>query len=281
MRLASRSRRARALISLLGSAPCSALNTSVACVPDCVGKRCSSRSWARCDSMPGTVKSSLKAPPAAIGAADQGSEDDEARRGSCGAGRRPTNDARDVERREDMARHNNQTEFRNQLSLYFGLSVTIVSSWPGSGNARSERRGTPSATPPCGCSSRTGSPHTTFDRIAEAADVSRATVFSYFPTKEEIVMGEGAAAIGALAATLAERPAGQEDDRDRPRVAGRAVGLVRARARLPAPARARGPGRRRAAAAAPRRAPERRGRRAGSRAGSAAGICAPSSRPRR
>ena len=54
-----------------------------------------------------------------------------------------------------------------------------------------------------------GFTHTTFDRIAEAADVSRATVFSYFPTKEEIVMGEGAAAIGAVAATLAERPAGQ------------------------------------------------------------------------
>jgi AcrR family transcriptional regulator len=54
-----------------------------------------------------------------------------------------------------------------------------------------------------------GFTHTTFDRIAEAADVSHATVFSYFPTKEEIVMGEGAAAIGAVAATLAERPAGQ------------------------------------------------------------------------
>ena len=55
-----------------------------------------------------------------------------------------------------------------------------------------------------------GFTHTTFDRIAKAADVSRATVFSYFPTKEEIVMGEGAAAIGALAATLADRPAGQD-----------------------------------------------------------------------
>jgi AcrR family transcriptional regulator len=55
-----------------------------------------------------------------------------------------------------------------------------------------------------------GFAHTTFDRIAEAADVSRATVFSYFPTKEEIVVGDGAAAVGALAATLAERPAGQD-----------------------------------------------------------------------
>ena len=54
-----------------------------------------------------------------------------------------------------------------------------------------------------------GFAHTTFDRIAEAADVSRATVFSYFPTKEEIVFGEGAAVVGALAARLAERPEGQ------------------------------------------------------------------------
>ena len=54
-----------------------------------------------------------------------------------------------------------------------------------------------------------GFAHTTFDRIAEAADVSRATVFSYFPTKEEIVFGDAAAAVDALAATLAERPAGE------------------------------------------------------------------------
>ena len=54
-----------------------------------------------------------------------------------------------------------------------------------------------------------GFAHTTFDRIAEAADVSRATVFSYFPTKEEIVFGDAAAAVEALSATLAERPADQ------------------------------------------------------------------------
>ena len=50
---------------------------------------------------------------------------------------------------------------------------------------------------------------TTIDQIAEAADVSRATVFSYFPTKEEIVFGEGAAAIDGLAVRLRERADGE------------------------------------------------------------------------
>jgi AcrR family transcriptional regulator len=47
---------------------------------------------------------------------------------------------------------------------------------------------------------------TTIDQIAEAADVSRATVFSYFPTKEEIVFGDAGLAIDALATRLRERP---------------------------------------------------------------------------
>ena len=41
------------------------VKTIVACVPDWAEKRCSSRSWAFWDSMPGTVKSSLKLLPAA------------------------------------------------------------------------------------------------------------------------------------------------------------------------------------------------------------------------
>ena len=105
-------------ISLLGSAPCSALNTSVACVPDCVGKRCSSRSWARCDSMPGTVKSSLKAPPAAMAPPIRAREDERRRRGSCGRGRRPANDASGCEEGGHGADIITMTEFKNQLSLF-------------------------------------------------------------------------------------------------------------------------------------------------------------------
>ena len=47
---------------------------------------------------------------------------------------------------------------------------------------------------------------TTIDQIAEAADVSRATVFTYFPTKEDIVFGEAPQAIDALADVLRDAP---------------------------------------------------------------------------
>jgi AcrR family transcriptional regulator len=50
---------------------------------------------------------------------------------------------------------------------------------------------------------------TTVDAIAEAAGVSRATVFSYCPTEEEIVFGDAVAAIEALAARLRDRSAEQ------------------------------------------------------------------------
>ena len=50
---------------------------------------------------------------------------------------------------------------------------------------------------------------TTIDQIAEAADVSRATVFSYFPTKEEIVFGDASAAVDVLRGTLGQ---GAADD---------------------------------------------------------------------
>jgi AcrR family transcriptional regulator len=47
---------------------------------------------------------------------------------------------------------------------------------------------------------------TTIDEIAAAADVSRATVFTYFPTKEDIVFGEAPQAIEALAEALHDAP---------------------------------------------------------------------------
>jgi AcrR family transcriptional regulator len=52
-----------------------------------------------------------------------------------------------------------------------------------------------------------GFARTTVDQIAEAADVSRATVFHYFPTKEDIVFGDAPLAVEALAEALRDRPA--------------------------------------------------------------------------
>ena len=51
---------------------------------------------------------------------------------------------------------------------------------------------------------------TTIDEIAERADVSRATVFSYFPAKEDIVFGDAPAAIDMLASALRDRPSGTD-----------------------------------------------------------------------
>src|SRR3712207_9535815 len=49
---------------------------------------------------------------------------------------------------------------------------------------------------------------TTITDIAEAADVSRATFFSYFASKEDVVFGDAPLALEALTDALAERAPG-------------------------------------------------------------------------
>jgi AcrR family transcriptional regulator len=47
---------------------------------------------------------------------------------------------------------------------------------------------------------------TTIDDVADSADVSRATVFSYFATKEDLVFGDAPLAVEALAEVLRAAP---------------------------------------------------------------------------
>ena len=90
------------------------MNTSVACVPDCAGKRCSSTSCAFWDSMPGTVKSSLNEPPAKTAPADQRDQhgDDGER---CGSRAAP-DQQRDTGERGGHDRKNTQTQSKIKLS---------------------------------------------------------------------------------------------------------------------------------------------------------------------
>ena len=91
-----------------------------------------------------------------------------------------------------MARDCSHTESKNQLSLYFGFSVIFAGV---AGLRERKKRATRIAIRDAAMAlfEQHGFAQTTFDRIAEAADVSRATVFSYFPTKEDIVFGDAGA----------------------------------------------------------------------------------------
>jgi len=51
---------------------------------------------------------------------------------------------------------------------------------------------------------------TTLPEIAEAADVSTRTIFSYFPSKEDILFSDFSLVREALAQALAERPEGED-----------------------------------------------------------------------
>src|SRR5881392_4474319 len=51
---------------------------------------------------------------------------------------------------------------------------------------------------------------TTLPEIAEAADVSTRTIFSYFPSKEDILFSDFPLVKDALAQALAERPEGED-----------------------------------------------------------------------
>lgn len=53
-----------------------------------------------------------------------------------------------------------------------------------------------------------GYDQTTLDDIAEASDVSKRTIFSYYASKEDILFSDGPAVLGALEHALTDRPDG-------------------------------------------------------------------------
>ena len=176
------------------------MNTSVACVPDCAGKRCSSVSCAFWDSMPGTVKSSLNEPPAKTAPASSATST--AMTVSVAArGRRPTSAAR---RESEGGHERKNTQTQSKYQTEFEITTRYDLSMPGLRERK--KAATRLAIRDAGMRlfDERGFGGTTVDDIAEAAGVSRATVFTYFPTKEEIVFGDAASAVEGLAARLRE-----------------------------------------------------------------------------
>ena len=56
---------------------------------------------------------------------------------------------------------------------------------------------------------------TTIADIAEAAEISPRTFFSYFPSKEAVVFHNFDAILESIQASIVDRPDGQKDDRQR------------------------------------------------------------------
>ena len=109
-------------ISRWVSVPLSALNTSVADVPDCAGKRCSSRSWAFWDSMPEDGEVVLGQPPA-VAAPPIRTRRERKIAAVASRGRRPASEAMDERRR---SWRNTVTRLSLKInSVVFGLSVLL------------------------------------------------------------------------------------------------------------------------------------------------------------
>lgn len=109
----------------------------------------------------------------------------------------------------DMAGQDNQTQYKNQLNLDSDWCYDLARV---AGLRERKKRATRLAIRDAAMRlfAEQGFAATTVDQIAEASDVSRATVFSYFPSKEEIVFGDASSAVDALGRALREREPGAD-----------------------------------------------------------------------
>ena len=166
-------------------------------------------------------------------------------------GRRPTTAAM-WERREVMAPDSTQTQSKNQLSLKLD-GVLYSARWPASGNARSARPASPSATRACGCSPSRASPARRSTRSPRRPTSPARRSSPTSRPRRRSSSATASAAIDGLAPALRERPGDETTIARRPRLARRAHGLARARARPAAALVREVPDRRRPPAAALRR----------------------------
>ena len=197
------------------SVPDSTAKTTFAVSPDAAGKRSSSRSIARWDSVPGVLKSSTNEPPPTLAARPERDEHHRHdREGALPVFRRPGGEVPEemghASQLSTSLRICNRCRFATYVFVARrACSLRLAHARRGCGNARSSARASRSSRRPCGLFAERGYQATTIADIATAADVAPRTFFSYFPSKEAVVFHDVDRDLDGLASALRDRLPGE------------------------------------------------------------------------